>query len=334
MDLTSLRQAWPQLGMALAQPLAGGTNNLMYRFDADEGAYVLRVSSGQVTARRLRYEYDILRQLEGFRLPFAVPTPILTAEGDIYAETQAETGLALATLTPLIPGEPPIRERLDQARSGGEALGLLDQALAAITLADPDEAMTWRAVGDLSRCHSAVPDPRAAFADIPLAQDERAALLREYDELGKTISPLYAQLPRQLSHEDFDPGNLLLEGPRVTGVLDFEFCAVDLRAMDLVVALTWWPVDLYGTGDEWPILAAVLEGYARTVTLGHAEIEAIPTLFMFRAFTSLIHRLGRQRQGLSPMRHVEWRARAVLERATWLRANGKRLIHIVGKALQ
>ncbi len=142
MDLTLPRQEWPQLSMAAAKPLAGGTNNLMYRFDTDGGAYVLRISSGHVTARRLRYEYDILSQLESAHLPFAVPTPILTAHGDIYAETQTEAGLTLATLTQLIPGEPPVRERLDQAHSGGEALGLLDKALATISLADPDEAMT------------------------------------------------------------------------------------------------------------------------------------------------------------------------------------------------
>ncbi|HEX8982441.1 MAG TPA: phosphotransferase [Ktedonobacterales bacterium] len=334
MDLTLLRQEWPQLGMVEAQPLAGGTNNLMYRFDTDNGSYVLRISSGHVTARRLRYEYDILSQLESTHLPYAVPTPIPTAHGDIYAETHSEAGLSLATLTPLIPGELPVRERLDQARSGGEALGLLDQALANITLADPDEAMTWRADGDLTRCHPAVPEPRAALMDLALTPDERAALLREYDALCDAIPTLYAQLPKQLSHEDFDPGNILMKSARVTGVLDFEFCAIDVHAMDLVVALTWWPVDHYGTGDEWPILAAVLAGYARIATLGHEEISAIPTLYMFRAFSSLIHRLGRQRLGLSPMRHVEWRAKAALERAEWLQKNGERLTHMVDEALQ
>ncbi len=334
MDLTLLRQAWPQLGMAKAQPLAGGTNNLMYRFDTDSGSYVLRVSLGQVTARRLRYEYDILSQLERASLPFAVPTPIPTTHGDIYAKAPMGSEPTLATLTPLIPGDLPVRERLDQARSGGEALGLLDQALAKITLADPDEAMTWRAVGDLTRCHPAVSEPRAALLELALAPDELAALVREYDALCGAIPALYAQLPRQLSHEDFDPGNILMEDARVTGVLDFEFCAIDVRAMDLVVALTWWPVDHYGTGNEWPILAAVLDGYARTATLEHEEIRAIPTLYMFRAFTSLIHRLGRQRLGLSPMRHVEWRAKAALERAEWLRTNGERLTHVVDEALQ
>ncbi len=170
--------------------------------------------------------------------------------------------------------------------------------------------------------------------ELALLPDERVALVREYDALCDAIPTLYAHLPRQLSHEDFDPGNILVDGSRVTGVLDFEFCAVDMRAMDLVVALTWWPVDHYGTGDEWPILAAVLAGYAQTATLGHEEISAIPTLYMFRAFTSLIHRLGRQRLGLSPMRHVEWRATAALERAEWLQANGERLTHMVDEALQ
>jgi homoserine kinase type II len=123
-------------------------------------------------------------------------------------------------------------------------------------------------------------------------------------------------------------------GEQVTGVLDWEFCALDLRAMDLVVALTWWPAERLGSGDEWPIIAALLWGYTQWRTLDSAEVAAIPTLFRLRAFTSLIHRLGRYRQGLSPLEDVLWRAMAALEREAWLRANGERLIQMADEALR
>jgi homoserine kinase type II len=157
-------------------------------------------------------------------------------------------------------------------------------------------------------------------------------LLDDYDALLTRASPLYASLPKQLCHEDCDPSNILLEGTRVTGVLDWEFCALDLRPMDLVVALTWWPLGRFGSGEEWPIIAALLRGYALRRALSTAEVVAIPTLFQFRAYTSLIHRLGRQLQGLSPLEEVIWRAEAALERADWLSANADRLCQLVAEA--
>jgi homoserine kinase type II len=143
----------------------------------------------------------------------------------------------------------------------------------------------------------------------------------------------YATLPQQLAHEDFDPGNVLMEGTRVTGVLDFEFCARDLRVMDLTVALTWWPVRHYATGAEWSIIAALARGYARHITLADDEIEALPTLFRLRACTSLIHRLGRSRQGLSPQQEALNRAEAAIAREDWVHSNHVRLIDVIHDAM-
>jgi len=101
--------------------------------------------------------------------------------------------------------------------------------------------------------------------------------------------------------------------------------------MDLTVALSWWPIAQFGSGDEWPIIRAVVQGYARHVTLTQAETEALPTLFQLRAYTSLIHRLGRYRQGISPLPAVADRAEAALAREDWLRANGERFVEIVAE---
>ncbi len=340
MELASLQDAWPQTGAWLTQPepLTRGTNNLMYRVEAAQGAFALRVSGEHVDLRRLRFEHDILAQLDAAGLPFVLPTPLLTAQGDFAARLEpAEEAAgepALATLTPLIAGEHPQRDDLAQAVGAGEALGLLDTALELITPAQPEDAIDWRSTGALAQCHPLVPDPRAALADLPLPADDLTRLRDDYDALMAAIPVLYASLPRQLCHEDYDPSNVLMVGERVTGVLDWEFCALDLRAMDLVVALTWWPIERFGSGDEWPIIAALLWGYVRRRTLADAEVAAIPTLFRLRAYTSLLHRLGRYRQGLSPLEDVVWRATAALEREAWLRAHGERLTQMVGEALR
>jgi homoserine kinase type II len=309
-----------------------GTNNLVLHVEAPTGSYVLRVYSNTLDAARLRFERDVLAKLTEARLPFALPTPLPSVDGAYFLDVETEQRHALATLTPYIPGQPPNRDNLDQATAAADVLGRLTLAMARLDT--PAEGISWRSSGDLARCHPRVPDPPAAFADLPLSGEKRQRLIAGYTWLIERIPDLYATLPQQLVHEDFDPGNVLMEGNRVTGVLDFEFCARDLRVMDLTVALTWWPVRHYGTGAEWPIIAALARGYARHITLTDDEIAALPTLFRLRAYTSLIHRLGRSRQGLSTLEEALNRAEAAIDREDWVHSNDVRLIEAARAAMR
>src|SRR5260221_4693000 len=329
MDLSSLQQAWALHGPWHLAPLAYGTNNLVQRVQTPAGSYVLGVYRNHADLSRLRFEAAILTRLQGAGLAFAVPAPIPTAAGEPYERLTTEEGEALATLTPLIPGEHPRRDDLGQAPTAGEALGLLDVALARITPPNPEECVGWRSYGDLARCHPLVPDPLTAIAELPMAAETRQRLAWRYTWLTERIPRLYASLPQQLTHEDYGPDNVLMDGVRVTGVLDFEFCGRDGRGMDGTVALSWWPIAQFGSGAEWPIVRAFVEGYAQHVALTAAEADAIPTPFQLPADTSLIHRLVRRRQGLSPLEAVIQRAQAALERESWLGAHGERLVREV-----
>jgi homoserine kinase type II len=328
-DLAPLQRAWALPDPWHLSPLVHGTNNQVWRVETPAGSYVLRVYANHTDPDRLRFEHAVLTHVADSGLPFAVPAPIPTTTGARSARIPAGDGEALAALTPLIPGQHPRGEDLDQAVAGGEALGMLDVALARMAPLDPGEGVSWRSYGDLEHCHPLVPDPPAAIEALPVADDARRRLAARYAWLTERIPALYAALPQQLSHEDYGQDNVLMEGARVTGVLDFEFCARDLRAMDLTVALSWWPVAQFGSGEEWPIVRALARGYARRVALAPDEIAAIPALFQLRAYTSLIHRLGRYRQGLSPLDAVLARAAAALEREDWLRAHGEHLVQTV-----
>jgi homoserine kinase type II len=325
--------AWGVIGPCRFSPLADGTNNQVVRVDTPGASYVLRVYRNHAEPERLRFELAVLARLASAGLPFAVPAPLPTIAGEPMASLTDDGDTALVTLTPLIPGAPPDRGDPAQATAAGAALGLLDATLARLDLAADEAAASWRSYGDLEHCHPLVHDPRAAIGALPVAEATRRELLSRYAWLMERVPALYAALPQQLSHEDYGPSNVLMDGPRVTGVLDFEFSARDVRAMDLTVALSWWPLGRFGRGTEWPVIRAFAAGYARHMALAQDEIAAIPVLFELRAYTSLIHRLGRYRAGLSPMHAVTGRATAALERRAWLDANGARLVETIADAL-
>ncbi|HEX6121687.1 MAG TPA: phosphotransferase [Ktedonobacterales bacterium] len=327
--LALLQRAWGLPAPARLTPLAHGTNNRMWRVETAHASFVLRVYSNHTDEARVRFEHAILVGVAAAGLPFAVPAPIATRDGALYVRVATDGGATLAVLTPFLPGAHPRREDLAQAEAAGAALGALDLALADLPSPDPSLATSWRSYGDLERCHPLVPDPLAAIRALPLAEEVRARLIEGYQSLMARVPALYASLSMHLCHEDYGPDNMLMEGARVTGVLDFEFCARDVRVMDLTVALSWWPVAQLGSGAEWPIIRAFTTGYARHITLTGAEIAAIPTLYHLRAYTSLIHRLGRYRQGLSPLEAVTDRAEAAIAREDWLRAYGARFVETV-----
>lgn len=335
-DPAPLALIWPLLGspdaLTLA-PMRGGTNNTLYRVITDSTtralAYVLRLGAPHLDEARARLEYGVLADLERRGLDFAVPTPLLTGAGAPWAEIATPGGMALASLARFIPGAPPARDDLAQAEAAGAAIGTLDVALAQVELSDVQAADSWRSVGALDQISPLVPDPPAAFAGLPIDQAARERLQAGYAEVMARLPALHVSLPRQLCHEDAATTNILMDGPRVTGILDFEFLARDLRVTDLVVALVWWPVALLDSGAEWPVIAALARGYARSLRLTAPEVAAIPTLYRMRGYTSLIHRLGRQMQGLSPMAHVVARAEAALRWQDWLDANSARLVDTV-----
>ncbi len=339
-DLAALVAAWPLLGQPDAltlAPMRGGTNNTMFRVSSatlNVDSYVLRLASPYHDERRAWLEYTTLASLERSGLPFAVPTPLLTANGAPWVEMRTQDENTLATLTRFIPGQEPERNNLGQAERAAEAIGALDVALAAVELPDPDAALSWRSAGALDRITPLVPDPLAAFAALPISAETRERLRTGYVALMERLPALYATLPQHLCHEDAATTNLLMDDDRVTGILDFEFLSRDIRAMDLTVALVWWPVDVLGSGEEWPIIAALARGYARSLRLTAPEIAAIPTLYAMRGYTSLIHRLGRALQGLSPMGHVVARAEAALAWQDWLAAYGGRLVAEVATAME
>jgi homoserine kinase type II len=252
-----------------------------------------------------------------------VPIPAHSGETIVRLE---EPG-AVAALVPLIPGRHPREtDPPDHVWACGAALAELDAALARVEVPAPT---SLRRFGALLDWHPAVPDPLRMVAELPLDGGKRQRLAGILEALSGAAPALQGSLPVQPVHRDYDGTNVLVEGRRVSGILDFEFAAPDIRAIDLAVAVVQFaaiPWDERGSR----IVSSLAGGYRERLELGAEEIAAVPLLMRLYRAVSLIHRAGRFRLGLAAEGAVLSRAEALLRVDAWLRERPGELERALG----
>ncbi len=301
--------AWPIAPLELSRaPL--GVNNDSFFVSAREGDFVLRVYRNTADHERVRYEHEILGRLAAQELPFAVPSPVRSRDGDAVAVLETAQGPRLATLFARIPGEPAAITRAT-ARLAGGALARLDSALTRLEL-------PLAAPATLADVHPLVPDPLGAIEDLGLDRAARDTARAAFERVLVEHEPL-AALPRQLVHGDFAFPNLLVQRGTVTGLLDFEFAGPDVRAADLACAMYVTAVR-GGERARWELLGGLAAAYRRVLPLDPAELAALPSLLLRRAAIGAVHWIGRWRQGIVDLETARERPRRLVPFAAWLDA--------------
>ncbi len=237
---------------------------------------------------------------------------------------------AIATLYPLLPGSLPDRNDRISASKAGATLAVLDDVLASLPQIHlPTELQAFPTLGELVRWHPLVPDPLAAVERLPIDRDQAKQIRTFLAAMIGKVPCLYSQLPQQLLHRDYDPSNILVDNQRVTAILDFEFAGMDLQVLDICVALSWWPVDLMGTGTEWELIDALGSAYMAHFPLSKEELLVIPDVLRLRDATSLVYRMGRYFAGLETDTRMQERVKHSLWREAWLSANRETLLRHV-----
>jgi homoserine kinase type II len=304
-----------------------GYNNALYRVHAGERELVLRVYGNHANPRNIQHELTIVYQLQGMNLPFAVPAPIPTRRNELWHMHQDGRARKLMVLLPFIPGTNPLPSDLAQAEAAGGALGHLLQAMQHINTRGLEGP---KPVTELNRVHPLVPDAFSAIDTLGSLVPARtklrinAILEAVYEDIRKLIKPLSTQL----THGDFINGNMLMEGTRVTGVLDFENSAVNPRVMDLAIAIDTWSYDAIMIGDasEWGRIDALGRGFCRVSKLSSQEIAAIPTLILLRNANVLMHLVGRFLANTTPYVDVESWMESMAKIDAWLVLNAEKLV--------
>jgi hydroxylysine kinase len=151
----------------------------------------------------------------------------------------------------------------------GDTLGRVSKALDGYGNPDAARLSAWeiRTVPRLKTLLQEVPNDAAAEA---------------IERFTARVVPELDRLPRQVIHNDFNPGNVLVDANDpafVVGVLDFGDVIYSLRAADLAIGLSY---QVYPFDHPWDELAPMIDAFVKRVPLSDLERSLLPTLVIGR----------------------------------------------------
>ncbi len=273
-----------------------GMNNTTRIVYAGNEKYVLRVYDNHCDTAIVRIEHRLLDKLQKAKLPFRVPRPVYNRNGSTITSTLEGK---LAALYQYIEGERPTADNDRHVEGLGAAAGALSYAMSALEVGE-DIKPIYKPYYEFEQSHEAMAGEiigrMAASSELLNArQAELELLLNERTRLAHLRSA-FASMPHQWIHGDIVFNNALVQEDRVSGVLDFEFCTIDLRAMELAVVLAEFPSEDLSRAMEQ--ITLFCRGYGASVKLTKDEINLLPDLVKLRMLDVFLHFAGRYSEGL------------------------------------
>ena len=261
------------LGRVIAcKGIAEGVENTNYLLAMEFGTYILTLYEKRVEAADLPFFLALMEHLAARGVP--CPTPVRGGDGATLGTLAGRPAAIVAFLPGLWPRQPTAA----QCAAVGTSLAKLHQAGAdfphfrsnALSLAG------WRALlGDCLARRGAVAPELA-------------------DELEGELALLEARWPDGLTpgiiHADLFPDNVLFDGERLSGIIDFYFACHDFLAYDLAICLNAWCFERDGSFNITKA-RRMLGAYRMQRTLSAAEIDALPLLARGAALRFLLTRL-------------------------------------------
>ena len=239
--------------------IAEGVSNSNFLVDTSSGRYFLTLFERNIDVADLPWFLALMTHLADKGLP--VPRPVRDAGGKALQTLNAKPACLITFLTGVSVTEPTPAE----CYAVGAALGQLHTAGAdfADRRANSLGQVAWP--GLAARCGDRLGEIDAA---LPALVADGLAAVRNWP----------TELPSGTIHADLFPDNVLLDGDRVAGMIDFYFACTDILAYDYAVTHAAWCFSVDG-GLHYPERAeALAAGYAISHGLHAAEIAALPRL--------------------------------------------------------
>ncbi|HET7775427.1 MAG TPA: homoserine kinase [Azospira sp.] len=247
--------------------IAAGVQNTNYFVTSTQGKWVLTLFE-TLAAEELGFYLGLMAHLAARGLP--CPAPVAAADGAVLRPLAGRPAVLVSRLQGrevAVPGAA-------HAAAVGEALARLHLAARDFRPLRPNpRGAAWR--------------QEAAAAVLPCLSAADRALLQ--DEMAWQEQPQQA-LPRGIVHADLFRDNVLFDGERLAGLLDFYFAGEDDLLFDLAVAANDWCVAADGRLDPQRT-RALLAAYQRQRPLTPAEALAWPRLLRRAALRFWLSRL-------------------------------------------
>jgi len=244
-----------------AKGIAEGVENSNYLVDTTAGRFILTLYEKRVDAGDLPFFLALLDHLADKGI--AAPPAIKDRDGQAIQTV----GGRPACLIRFLPGVSLSHPIPAQARAAGLALGQMHAALRDFPLSRPNSmgVDTWQPL--FERCGRSLDEIAPGFHDA--LGSAIAEVTRNWDAGRHDLSTI---------HADLFPDNVLMQGDRVTGLIDFYFACTDIRVYDLAVMHSAWSFDATGSHYDAAVGNAVIAGYEEVFPLTAFEREQWPML--------------------------------------------------------
>ncbi|WP_020616265.1 phosphotransferase [Paenibacillus daejeonensis] len=302
-----------------------GMNNTTRMITCGSARFVLRIYDNHKDHNKVLLEHAILAALgEAPPSGILVPVPVRNRFGGTVT---IGPGDKLAALYHYIPGERTSAAAPAHVTGLGAATGQLTQALARIELPlqpiyqpyfqleDDYRELDSSQLLNLARGSNLLHDQASLVEEL---QAERSAIAR--------LTPEMSKLPIQWIHGDLVFNNALASGEEVIGILDFEYCTQDLRAMELGVVLA----EFIGPDTEHTLqqMRRFIQGYQSAVSLLPEEIELLPALIKLRMLDVWLHFANRYLEGLDEAEVWSGQIARAAEVCRWVNTHDQALINL------
>jgi len=255
------------------QGIASGIENSNFFLTTDAGEFVLTVFE-RLSFAQLPFYLELMQHLARRDLP--VPAPRETRAGALMAEARGKP----VAIVDRLPGSWVKAPTPAQCALMGDLLGRMHLAARDFPRFQPN----LRGIGwwkdALARLEPKLPDP--VFHELAEEVIFQDSFFR---------SPAFEQLPSGPIHADLFRDNVLWEGERIGGVIDFYFAGCSLWLYDLAVTVNDWCVDLASAEFDPARAQALLDAYHAARPLTDLERECWRTALRAAALRFWISRL-------------------------------------------
>lgn len=249
-------------------PISEGIENTNYFLSTAEGEFVLTLFE-RIPAEDLPFYLNFTAHLA--KSGVAVPAPVADRTGGLFSILNGRP----AALTERISGRPNMQPSALHCAAVGCELGRLHKASGSFrTRISNKRGPAWT----LATSRSVRP---FVTADQNLLIENELKFQRERRQ---------TRLPNGAIHADLFRDNVLFDGERLSGLIDFGFAATDEFAYDLAITANDWCVDAEGRFDA-ALLNALLGAYDAERPLTEAEQVAWPALLRAGALRFWLSRL-------------------------------------------
>jgi len=255
--------------------IAAGIENSNFFVNTEQGRFVLTVFE-RMNADELPYFMRLMRHLaaQGLSCPDVMQRQDRSLLFDVQDDGETKWGCVVSCL---------LGKTLDhlnkvQLYASGQALAQLHLAGESFeeTRANPT-GMQWlqEHVGKV------VQGTAEAYGETA------GNLLRE--ELGFQDAQLWSDLPQGVIHGDLFVDNILFDGDKVSGMIDFYYAHTAPWVMDIAIAINAQAVMLANEDDDR--MQVFLNGYESLRPLQENEFQALPVLLRLAALRFWVSRL-------------------------------------------